>query len=164
MSGGHRFVRGRHGERNDVVAPGRPLARRDVALAQGGDVDEQQVEARLLVGIDLVVASAGLALVPEVDLAFADQEALGAGRGVVPAQAVGQPDREVAALLVAAVEAGGNIGLDETAARRAGLLQGVAQVREQRRSSPILVALFLQCSILFRRRKQECQRKQERDD
>src|SRR5579864_5585160 len=134
------------GERGVAQLPGLALRRerdRDLAVRRGAgdravarlevvDAEQQEVEARLVLAVDAVAAPGVVLGVPGLDHVAAEQEALRIGLLVVPAQAVGEVQREAAALLLAGREAGRHVGLREGRGRRPRLHQAAAHPRQPR--------------------------------
>src|SRR5258707_4004073 len=112
--------RGVDGQRGVAQLPGLAFRREgdlDLAVGRGAgdgvvarlevvDAEQQEIQARLVLAVDAVAAPGVVLGVPGLDHLAAEQEALRIGVLVVPAQAVGEVQREAAALLLAGGEAG----------------------------------------------------------
>src|SRR6185312_2643198 len=98
----------------------------------------QQVQAWLLLAVLAVAAARLVLVVPGVEHAAADQEALGIRRRVVPSQAVRQGQGELAVLLLAGGEPGGNVRLNEARPRRPRLHQALPHRLERRPGIDVL--------------------------
>src|ERR1700680_4534523 len=118
------------GERDRDLAVRRGAGDGDVARLEVVDAEQQEVQARLVLAVDAVAAPGVVLGVPGLDHLAAEQEALRIGLLVVPAQAVGEVQREAAALLLAGREAGRDVGLREGGGGRARLDQAAAHPRE----------------------------------
>src|ERR1700680_2936186 len=118
------------GERDLDLAVRRGAGDGDVARLEVVDAEQQEVQARLVLAVDAVAAPGVVLGVPGLDHLAAEQEALRIGLLVVPAQAVGEVQREAAALLLAGREAGRDVGLREGGGGRARLDQAAAHPRE----------------------------------
>src|ERR1051325_1071491 len=114
----------------DARGVARRLRGGGVALRELAGGEEQQVESGLGL-VERVHVTGGLAGVPAPQRLAAEEEALRVRIVVVPAHALRQVEGDAAALFLAAVEAGGEVGLREGPELRPRLLHALAGLRQQ---------------------------------